>query len=523
MREARRPRRRRWEISLVAFALALGLSAVGYGISSRTPTPRSRSTSTSNGASSNSSKKALAPTHSPDLILPTTLAAERNGDILILDSSRDQILRLTPGGSLSVFAGSGRQGFSGDGGPAVDAALDFSYFSEAGIAVDRDGTVYFLDDGNCRIRAVDAKGVIRTVVKVPLVHDQPSGTSCPMNSIALSPSGALYVSTYRDVERVTPIGSLAWVAGVQGTIINESTKLTPTTVVMNPESIAFDGRGDLDIWSDGPKAVYQLSPSGTITNVGVEYATQLTTAPNGDVFAGTHGGEIELIKPGGVHAEPYFNVDPQKVAGLNWGFSGFQEGGIAVTPSGVIYVDNAAGNGYGLASVLVRIATNGRAEVVPIRTPLDRTLPGIKALGFPVSLYPAPRKSATSTLPACPNSAGLQPFTIAAINAAKTIVVHYQSSQFASDLAVTDRSWWAGAFSAFQGADLGIHSVTAEKPTDESAEAKAIASACGESLVRDSVVVSIGRSGYSDATGVVYLLDRDGRPLVYYARIANND
>jgi hypothetical protein len=359
-------------------------------------------------------------------------------------------------------------------------------------------------------------------VKVPLVHDQPSGTSCPLNDVAVSPSGVIYVSTNSQIERVASHEKLAWVAGANAAMIDEPTKLTPSTIVMNPESIAFDGRGDLDIWSDGPKVVYQLSPSGKITNLGAEYATQLTTAPDGNVLIGTHGGEIDLVKPQGTGVEPYRNVDPEKIAGLNWGHSGFQENGIAVTPSGVIYVDNAQGNGYGRASVLVRIATDGKAEVVPIRTPLDRTLPKIEALGFPASLYPAPRRSATSTFAACPNSAGLEPFTPAAIKDAKAIAVDYKSSQYASDLSVTDQSWWAGAFAAFEGADLGIHSVTDEKPTDASAAAKAISSACGESLVRDSIAVSIGRSGYSDATGVQYLLDRDGHPLVYYAVIANN-
>jgi hypothetical protein len=291
---------------------------------------------------------------------------------------------------------------------------------------------------------------------------------------------------------------------------------------MSPESIAFDGRGDLDIWSLEPRVVYQLSPSGKITNLGAAYATQLTTAPDGDVLAGTHGGEIDLVKPQGTEVEPYRDVVPEKIAGLNWGHSGFQENGIAVTPSGVIYVDNAQGNGYGRASVLVRIATDGKAEVVPIRTPLDRTLPKIDALGFPASLYPPPRKSSTSTFASCPNSAGLEPFTSGAITEARAIASKYQSSQYASDLLVTDRSWWAGAFVAFQGAELGIHSVTAVKPVEESAAAKAISSSCGESLVRDSIAVSIGRSGYSDATGVLYILDRDGHPLVYYTGIANN-
>jgi sugar lactone lactonase YvrE len=523
IREARRKaRRRRLAIGLIVCVVLMAgvLVAAASGELSSTP-PRGLGSAQPGGAVVTA--KTFVPTHSPDLILPTTLAAEHNGDVLILDGSRDQILQLTPGGRLSIFAGSGRQGFSGDGGLAVDAKLDFQYFSQAGLVVATDGTVYFLDDGNCRIRSVNAKGVIRTVLKVPLVHDLPSGTSCPMNDIAIAPSGVIYVSTSSDIDRVTPQGKLAWVAGTQGEIIQEPKHLTPSTIVMTPESIAFDGRGDLDIWSDGPKMVYQLSPSGKITNLGAEYATQLTTAPDGNVLAGGHGGEIDLLKPQGTDVEPYRAVNPEKVTGLNWGHSGFQENGITVTPSGAIYVDNAQGNGYGLASVLVRIATNGKAKAVSIRTPLNRTLPTVGAPGFPTSLYPAPRKSATSTFVSCPNSAGLEPFTPGAIAEAKMIASKYQSSQYASDLPVTDRSWWMGAFTSFQGADLGVHSVTAEKPTEMSAAAKAIGSSCGASLVRDSIDVSIGRSGYSDATGVMYLLDRNGHPMVYYAVIANND
>jgi hypothetical protein len=292
--------------------------------------------------------------------------------------------------------------------------------------------------------------------------------------------------------------------------------------VLETGSIAFNGRGDLDIWNWEPRVVYQMSLSGKITILGGAYATELVTAPDGDVFAGTHFGEIELLKPE-KDVESYRYVDPEKVAGLNWGRSSFQENGIAVTPSGVIYVDNAQGNGYGRASVLVRIATDGKAQVVPIRTPLSRTLPAVGARGFPMSLYPAPRKSATSTFSSCPSSAGLEAFTPSSINDAKTIATHYQSSQYASDLAVTDRSWWEPAFVAFQSAVLGIHSMTREEPAEQTAGATAIGSACGDSLVRDSIAVSIGRSAYSDATGVLYLLDRAGHPMVYYAVIANND
>jgi hypothetical protein len=494
-----------------------------YATSSRSTLPPGRNAPTTHQHKGTSSApKTFVPTHSPDLIQPTTLAAEPDGDILILDSSRDQILQLVPDGTLSVFAGNGRIGFSGDGGPAVDAELDFGYFAESGLAVTSSGVVYLVDDGNCRLRAVNAHGIIRTIVSLPLTHLQPSGTSCPLNGVAVSPSGVVYVSTNSDIERVTPRGTLAWVAGTQGAITNEPKNPTASTIVMSPDSIAFDASGDLDIWSWEPRVIYQLSPSGEIKNLGSAYATQLTTTPEGNVLVGTHEGEVDYVATQGNNVKLYRDINPEKVQGLNWGHSGFQENGIAVTRSGVIYVDNAEGNGYGAGSVLARIATDGKAEVVPIRTPLSRTLPAVGAPGFPSSLYPAPRTSAASSFNACPNNAGLEPFTSAAIKKSKAIAAHYQSGQFASDIVVTDRSWWTGAFDAFQGADLGVHWVTNERPAQENTDAKDIVAACGDALVRDSIAVSIRQSGYSGASGTMYLLDRDGHPLVYYAVIANN-
>jgi len=522
-REARRLRRRRWGIGLIILLTVVATSVVVYATSSRSNTPPGRIAPTTpqrNGKGTAS--KAIVPTHSPDLIQPGALAAEPNGDMLILDSSRDQILRLTPNGTLSVFAGTGREGFTGDGGPAVDAELNFNYFSESEIAVAPSGSVYFVDDGSCRLREVNSHGIIRTIVSLPLIHMQPSGTSCQLSGVAISPSGVVYVSTNSDIKRVTSRGTLAWVAGKRGTVVTEPKHPTASTVVMSPGSIAFDAHGDLDIWSWAPRVMYQLSPSGKVTNLGWAYATQLTETPRGNVLAGTHFGEIESIAAQGTSVEPYRNVDPQKVDGLNWGHVGFQENGIAVTRSGVIYVDNAQGNGYGAGTALVRIAKNGKAELVPIHTPLSRTLPLVGAPGFPTSLYPAPRRSATSTLAACPNNAGIEPFTPTALKQSKVIATNFQSGQYASDIVVTDRSWWVGAFDAFQGADLGVHLETKEMPAEESADANEIGLACGDALVRDSIAVSIRQSGYSGASGTIYLLNRDGHPLVYYAAIANN-
>src|SRR3989338_7316089 len=61
---------------------------------------------------------------------------------------------------ITTFAGTGTQGYSGDGGPAIDAELHAS----AGICLDLSGNVYIADLGNHRVRKIDAMtGIITTV------------------------------------------------------------------------------------------------------------------------------------------------------------------------------------------------------------------------------------------------------------------------------------------------------------------------------------------------------------------------
>jgi len=174
----------------------------------------------------------------------------------------------------------------------------------------------------------------------------------------------------------------------------------------------------------------------------------------------------------------------------------------------VIYVDNAQGNGYGAGTALVRIAKNGKAELVPIHTPLSRTLPLVGAPGFPTSLYPAlagQRHQLSPRVRTTPESNRLRLRT-------QTIEGHRDEL---SERTVCERHCGhgpflvVGAFDAFQGADLGVHLATKEMPAEESADANEIGLACGDALVRDSIAVSIGNR-VTRRERTIYLLNRDG-------------
>src|SRR5665213_2776564 len=66
-----------------------------------------------------------------------------------------------PQNTITTAVGTGEQGFAGDGGPAVNAALDEPY----GVVVDRAGNLYIADRLNRRVRRIEAaSGVISTIV-----------------------------------------------------------------------------------------------------------------------------------------------------------------------------------------------------------------------------------------------------------------------------------------------------------------------------------------------------------------------
>ncbi len=90
---------------------------------------------------------------------PRGLAVGLGGEVYITDEGNNRVRVVTPDGTIRRFAGSGPAGFAGDGQNAIEAQLH----APTGVAVGPDGSLYIADSGNNRIRRVGPNRVIETV------------------------------------------------------------------------------------------------------------------------------------------------------------------------------------------------------------------------------------------------------------------------------------------------------------------------------------------------------------------------
>jgi sugar lactone lactonase YvrE len=445
------------------------------------------------------------------LVGPGPLAMAPDGGVLIADADRNQILEWHSG-TLSVVAGDGLSGFSGDGGPAVDAELD----GPGPIAVAPDGTICFVDRGNNRVRAVNPDGTITTVAGDGALGSAAAGeidgrpaTSVPLNpsGIAVTPEGNLYVASNSAIVEVHPDGLVSTlVAGGPPAGVDVNAGGGP--VAFFPTAMAFDGQGDLLVFSFSPKELFSVDPAtGQVSLIGQNYANALAPAPDGSVLVAEHGGPPERVSGNSV-------TDLKLTSPLQGPGYPLVADGIAEAADGTVYVDTDPGDGFNDQVDLYEVSGDV-VQPVPLTTPELSSLPAPGAPGFSASVFPLSISAhgTDAALTSCPSPAGVVPFTPAA-EAAARLMLGLWNSGFSYNLHASDRSWWPELIATYAG---GRQTVGAASPATGTLYAPAIAAACGQELVHDSIAVVMEASEYSFSVEHLYLLDRDGTPLVYFS------
>ncbi|MEQ1654934.1 MAG: NHL repeat-containing protein [Nitrospira sp.] len=198
---------------------------------------------------------------------PTGLALSADGTLFIADSGNHRIRRLDRSQQVIVtVAGSGVAGDAGDGGLAVQAELN----DPSGVAVDRNGHLLIADTMNNRVRRVDAaSGIMSTVAGTGEEGFDGDGDSATLarlmqpSGIAIDAEGAVYLSdTFNNrIRRIDGVsGIITTVVGtdLRGHSINGM--LAETAPLNNPMGLTRDSLGNLLVADSGNHCVLRIMP-----------------------------------------------------------------------------------------------------------------------------------------------------------------------------------------------------------------------------------------------------------------------
>ena len=206
------------------------------------------------------------PATSAQLYGPDGIAVDSAGNLYIADSVNNRIRKVS-NGIITTVAGNGTAGFSGDNGPATSAQL----YSPSGLAVDSAGNLYFADSANYRIREV-SNGVITTVTgngKPGHSGDNGPAANATINGffVTVDSAGNLYIGDNNN-HRVRKVsnGTITTVAGTGTPGSGGDNGPATSANLAFPAGVAVDPAGNLYIADVGNYRIRMVS-NGVITTV----------------------------------------------------------------------------------------------------------------------------------------------------------------------------------------------------------------------------------------------------------------
>ncbi|MBB5315636.1 NHL domain-containing protein [Tunturibacter empetritectus] len=215
-----------------------------------------------------------APALSAQLNLPTGLAIDASGNLYLADTGNHRIRKITSTtGLITTIAGTGTQGYSGDGAPALSAAID----SPTGIGIDASNNLYLADTHNHSIRKITSStGLITTIAGTGLPGF--SGDTAPASAATLALPHGLTADAAGNLY-------LADTANHRIRRIDATTGLITTVVGDGTQAFAGDNGPPTAASLDSPTAT-SLSPASSLTlsDTGNQRIRQVETQPAGSII-----------------------------------------------------------------------------------------------------------------------------------------------------------------------------------------------------------------------------------------------
>jgi len=190
----------------------------------------------------------------------TGLAVDGAGNIYISDTVNHRVRKVSADGVISTIAGNGTRGYSGDGGPAVDAQIAFP----SGLAIDSANNLYVAmqsDTGEGLIRKISPDGTIHRVAEDLKLQG--------WAGLVMDASDNLYIADKAN-QRVllfTASGSVRLIAGNGARGYSGDGGPAISAQLAEPYGLAWDSARNLYIADSWNGRVRKVTPDGIITTV----------------------------------------------------------------------------------------------------------------------------------------------------------------------------------------------------------------------------------------------------------------
>ena len=289
------------------------------------------------------------PATSAKFIEPTGVAVDKSGNVYVADIGNATVRKISPGGTISTFAGVGYLTFgayTGEGGPANQAQLGMPY----SLTTDAAGNLYIVDIGLGRLFRIGSDGIIHTVE-----------TNFEAQNCAVDAAGNVYapVPAENIVEKILPGGTILWIGGDGVTGWGGDGFAGTSANMAEPYGVALDKNGNVFVSEAVNAIIRELTPVpfsiGAISSAATIQPFVAPSSGVGDATVPIAPGEIVAIFGTGlgpaslVSNTPQNGVFPTQLAGTT-----VMIGGVAAP---IIYTS------ANLVSAIVPYEINGQTTV----------------------------------------------------------------------------------------------------------------------------------------------------------------
>jgi len=247
-----------------------------------------------------------------ELWIPTYIRLDNSGNLYICDNQNQRVRKINTSGIISLIAGNGTSGYTGDGGPATSAELNFP----CGATPDNSGNVYIIDGNDGVIRKVNTSGIISTIAGTGTLGYSGDGgpaTAAELNHVQdmfIDGAGNMYFAdTYNNrIRQINTSGIINTVAGSGTAGFSGDNGLAILAKLNDPDAVFGNAAGNIFISDEANQRIRMLGPITPITGTATVCAgdtTHLSDVSTGGTWSSSNTSVAQVIEVLGTTATIY--------------------------------------------------------------------------------------------------------------------------------------------------------------------------------------------------------------------------